>query len=265
MGSSVIANREGGTRDRGEWRWSFRHRPCASSREDIAPYQDTAETPAGPDQVDVNLNDPRPLVVAEADAEPLTEQMSALDTLVDLAVTQPRGQVAQVATTLPGPMTTALGIAPLAPRCLALPTPPCPWILTTIGHPGDVTGIRIIAPLHPATLPAERPQGRVTISAPTQVDVGVRPPVMQDVKVAVSVGTDQGVIAGAGAPVPSVAIDDSPSWAERIKEWEEELRAISSSSESDEGGQDPAGVHADPSYTSRPPRTAGQGRRSGCA
>jgi len=108
-----------------------------------------AETPAGPEQADVDLDDPRPLVVAEADAEPLTEEVSTLDTLVDLAVTQPRGQAAQAATTLPGPMTTAMGMAPPASRCPALPTPLHPWILTTIGRPGDVRGIRILPPSVP--------------------------------------------------------------------------------------------------------------------
>jgi len=201
-----------------------------------SPPKAKAEAPAGPEQADVDLDDPRSLVVAEADAESLTEEVSALDTLVDLAVTQPWGQAAQAATTLPGSRTNIMATAPPAPLCPVRPIPPRPWILTTVSRPGDGRGICILTPLRPSTILVERPQGHVTVSPLAQVDVAMRPPVMHDV----SVGADQGAVAGAGAPVPAAAAVDSPTWAERVEEREAEVRDLSSSSEGDEGHQDQA-------------------------
>ena len=63
-----------------------------------SPPRAEARTAASPIEVGSDSDDPRPLIVAKADAKPksLTKGVSALDTLVDLAVTQPRSTVHQV-------------------------------------------------------------------------------------------------------------------------------------------------------------------------
>jgi len=75
---------------------------------------------------------------------------------------------------------------------------------------------------------------------------------MQDVDVAISVGADQGAIAGAGVPVPAAAVNDSPTGAEHVEEREEEIRAMSSSSEGDEGCQDQASAPTCPIPAAHP-------------
>ena len=60
-----------------------------------SPPRADAGTAASPIEVGSDSDDPRPLVVAEADVEPKspTKGVSALDTLFDLAVTQLRSTV----------------------------------------------------------------------------------------------------------------------------------------------------------------------------
>jgi len=69
-----------------------------------------------------------------------------LDTLVDLAITQPRSTTHQVVIPPPGLLVPTTGLAPVAPQCPAMPVPPRPWLLTTISRPSDRRGIRIFTP-----------------------------------------------------------------------------------------------------------------------
>ena len=86
--------------------------------EGVAPPLVGAETPVGTSAADKRdeVDDPQPFGTAGTDVELPTEEVSALDTLVDLAVEQPRGAAARAVVTLPGPMSTARGPAPTAPR-----------------------------------------------------------------------------------------------------------------------------------------------------
>ena len=162
-----------------------------------------------------------PLVVAEADVKSPTEGVSALDTLVDLAVTQPRSNVDQAVAPPPGLLAPTMGLAPATLQCPTRPMPPCPWLLTTISHPSDRRGIRILIPLCPVSTPAEQLQGQAMVTPPDQVDAAMRTS-------EVPIGTNQGAVAGAGLPAPAGAATDLPAWAERVEEQEAEARIMSS-------------------------------------
>ena len=120
---------------------------------------------ARPIEVGSDSDDPRPLVVDEAAAEsPVDIQgVSALDTLVDLAVTQPKTTTHQVVLSPPELLVPTAGLVPLTPRCPAMPVPPRPWLLTTVSSSSDGRGIRILTPLRPVLPYMERP------SAPRQL------------------------------------------------------------------------------------------------
>ena len=205
--------------------------------------------PANPDMADVpgDPDDPQPVIVAEWEVEPLTEEVSALDTLVDLAVEQPRRDMAQSALGLLGPITAGVGVV-LPPQ----PMPPCPWLRMTLGHPGDAAGMHLVAPLHHPTPSVVAPADQVTVSTSAPMKVVLRPPEVQEGEVAIAVGVDHGAVGGTGAPGPTAAAAHSPKWAERVEEQEEELRAMSTCSKGDEGSQDQALAPPRPTPDVRP-------------
>jgi len=59
------------------------------------------------------------------------------------------------------------------------------------------------------------------------------PPVVQEVEVAVAAEGSHEAAGGTGAPEPIASVADSPTWVERVEMQEEELRAMSTSSEDD--------------------------------
>jgi len=59
------------------------------------------------------------------------------------------------------------------------------------------------------------------------------PPVVQEVEVTLSVEVHPQAVRDPGAPESGAAMADSPTWAERVESQEEELRAMSTSSEDD--------------------------------
>jgi len=113
-----------------------------------SPPRAEAGTAACPIEVGSDSDDPRLLVVDEAAVESTTEAegVSALDTLVDLAVTKRRSTTHQVVIPPPGLLVPTARLVPVAPRCPAMPVPPRPWLLTTINRPSDGRGIRIFTP-----------------------------------------------------------------------------------------------------------------------
>ena len=78
-----------------------------------------------------------------------------------------------------------------------------------------------------------RLRAQVTVSPATLVEVVFTPPVAQEVEVALSTEVRPQAAGDPCATEFGAAVADSPTWIERVESQEEELRAMSTSSEDD--------------------------------
>jgi len=93
--------------------------------------------------------------------------------------------------------------------------------------------MRVVAPFSHPEPPVVRLCAQVTVSPATLVEVALMPPVAQVVEVASSAEVCPQTAQDSGTTESGAAVADSPTWAERVEMQEEELCAMSTSSQDD--------------------------------